>query len=158
MEKKTRKKRTPDQLIITAQKKQITKLYATIKHWQDQGEQWQEQLRASRRECGELVKADEGQKKIISQQTRELGNHEDNLRDIQRDIRSCCEVLYGPGFDPQWNGDHSPPMVQDGVKYIPEYEDIDQEQRLIRMIWRRTHWGLNPMILRDNGISYQTPR
>jgi len=97
----------------------------------------------------------------VSNQRQELDNHNKNLRDIQRDMKTVCEAVYGNDFDPEWRGDRPMNIYQDGMEYAPlsmhstigPAEYVEPMQRLMRMIWRRTHWGLNPLILRD----YQSP-
>jgi hypothetical protein len=38
-----------------------------------------------------------------------------------------------------------------GIEYVPRQQTegvssyVEPAQRLVRMVWRRTHWGLNPM-------------
>lgn len=100
----------------------------------------------------------------VSNLSQEVSNHETNLKDIQRDMKTVCEACYGQAFDPEWRGDRPDNMWQDGIEYtrvnsegeVPSTVDpyIEPVQRLLRIIWRRTHWGLNPLILRD----YQSPR
>ena len=153
------KKRTPDQLAITAQKKQIKDLQGSLDHWKGEAEEWQRQLNACRRECGTLVKAEDGLKRGISGQAQQISNHEDLLRDIQRDMKTVCEAAYGHHFDPEWYGDRPDNVWQNGVEYTraPSNNNSDMPttspseylepiQRLVRMIWRRTHWGLNPLL------------
>ena len=150
------KKRTPDQLAITAQKKQIKDLQGSLDHWKGEAEEWQRQLNACRRECGTLVKAEDGLKRGISGQAQQISNHEDLLRDIQRDMKTVCEAAYGHHFDPTWRGDDPETLWHDGGEYRRVMQSTDQPvtstneylepiQRLVRMIWRRTHWGLNPL-------------
>lgn len=72
---------------------------------------------------------------------------------IQAEMKTVCEAIYGQDFDPEWKGDAPETVWQDGIEYRrsdsirprPVYEDLLPEQRLLRMIWRRLHWGLNPL-------------
>ena len=95
----------------------------------------------------------------VTSLSRLISNHEHLLKDIQRDMKTVCEAAYGHHFDPEWYGDRPDNVWQNGVEYTraPSNNNSDMPttspseylepiQRLVRMIWRRTHWGLNPMI------------
>lgn len=106
-----------------------------------------------------LVEEKTSLERTVSSLSQETSNHENLLRDLQRDIRTCCELMYGNDFDPEWRGDRPMHIYQDGQEYAPVTNGevasvgggyMEPTQRLMRMLWRRTHWGLNPLILRDH--------
>lgn len=72
------------------------------------------------------------------------------LKHIQGDIRVVSEVLYGQEFDPS-NIDKLMPMMSNGIEYVPKVSAesvgpyVEPVQHLLRIIWRHTYWGLNPM-------------
>ena len=84
------------------------------------------------------------------------------LRHIQGDIKVVSEVLWGTEFDPS-NLDKLMPMMSNGVEYIPRslvqdnFPRPEPVQHLLRIIWRHTHWGLNPFSER-NYLYGETPR
>lgn len=114
-----------------------------------------------KRAKNKLVEDKASLERTVSRQTKEILNHEDNLRDIQRDMRTVCEAAYGNHFDPEWKGDDPNALClwHDGGEYRrvdhqianqPE-EYLEPVQRLLRMIWRRTHWALHPLAMSKTG-------
>lgn len=110
-----------------------------------------------KRAKNKIVEEKSSLERTVSNQVQEIDNHEKNLRDIQRDMKTACELMYGDTFDPSEIG--SPYIWQNGVEYEPRQKGdtvtsaphyIDPNQRILRMIWRRTHWGLTPLVMRDN--------
>lgn len=73
---------------------------------------------------------------------------------IQDEMSVVCEAVYGQHFDPRWTGDAPDTIDNSGITYARIYntdmpasptEYLEPVQRLLRMIWRRTHWALNPI-------------
>jgi hypothetical protein len=115
------------------------------------------QLDASRRECGKLLKASTQDRKDLANSENLVENYQAMCRTIQNDMKVVCEAQYGQEFDPQWYGDQQPNIYHNGTEYAPTIntssplaetrptEYLEPHQRLLRMIWRRLHWGLNPI-------------
>jgi hypothetical protein len=105
----------------------------------------------------------------ISQQKRRLEESNEDFKvarnwiasmekvfdELQRDMKTVCEAVYGPDFDPEWRGDRPMNIWQDGQEYTPVNNGVavdavsvgymEPMQRLTRMLWRRIHWVKNPI-------------
>lgn len=129
------------------------------------GSDWEKRWGEARSEMSDITRS---KNKIVEQHSAlanensklcsRVTQHEALLRDIQRDMRTACELMYGQDFDPS-NIDRLMPMMSGGVEYVPRVNGetvggyVEPAQRLIRMIWRHTHWGLNP-INQDRSINH----
>jgi len=109
-----------------------------------------------KRAKNDLVEAKAAAEKTVKDQANLLSQHRAMLKDIQRDIETACEIIYGAEFDPS-NIERLMPMMSGGIEYVPEAtltegpsSYVDPTQRLVRMVWRRTHWGLNPLVHHDH--------
>ena len=148
---------------IERQKKGIEdrqKIIDASSDWEKRWSDVRSELSDVTRSKNDLVEKKASLERTVSGQAKEISNHEDLLRDIQRDMKTVCEAAYGSHFDPTWRGDDPETLWHDGGEYRRVMQSTDQPvtstneylepiQRLVRMIWRRTHWGLNPLVLRD---------
>ncbi len=143
---------TTDMKEITRLKREITKL----------NKNHDEEMEVQRDMVAAKVRVFESDKRLLQTDVKQLaeklrdctgfvGQLENVFREQQRDMKTVCEAIYGPKFNPEWQGDGPiPNMWQANVEYAAVEQapdlDLDPMQRLLHMIWRRGHWALNPML------------
>ena len=131
-------------------------LKAKIEALEEQIKDLRGDLYSAKQAKNKLVEEKSSLERTVAQQTQQISNHENLLRDIQRDMKTVCEAAYGNIFDPTWRGDDPDSLWHDGGEYRrvmqstgevlnKPTEYLEPGQRLLRMIWRRCHWGLNPI-------------
>jgi hypothetical protein len=129
------------------------KLIDASSDWEKRWSDVRNDLSSVTRSKNDLVESKASLERTVSAQAQEIINFEALLKDIQRDMTTGCELMYGQDFDPS-NIERLMPMMSAGVEYVPRLQTegasgyVEPAQRLIRMIWRRTHWGLNPLMER----------
>ncbi|GAG55355.1 unnamed protein product [marine sediment metagenome] len=153
----------------------LNKCISTLTTEAAAGSDWEKRWGEARSELSDVIRAKNklveeksSLERTVSGQGQEIRNHEALLRDMQRDMKTVCEAIYGQDFNPEWMGDRPLHIYQDGLEYAPinqngvtvgpaEHCYVEPIQRLLRMLWRRTHWGLNPLMDIDR-IYGESPR
>jgi hypothetical protein len=138
---------------VVRQKKGIDDRQAIIdaapaweKRWGDVRNELSDVKRAKNNLQEEKTKLERSNSSLI----QEKDQLEAVLSNIQRDIKVVSEAIYGEDFDPS-NIDRLMPMMSQGIEYIPRQQVeggpyVEPNQRLLRIIWRHTYWGLNPFM------------